>query len=1107
MKDKGMKKNTKVSQLILTLFFLSGFCGLLYEITWTRLISFILGNSTDAITITLAAFMGGLAIGGYAGGKVADRQTNPLRLYGILEGLVGLYALALPFLLRSTRPLLASFYQNAQTSPITMIMVKFAVCFAVLIIPTALFGAMIPLLSKFLVHRPDQVSSVVGKLYGLNLLGSTLGALATGLWLIPNLGVSKTIYLAVLIEFLICGWVVALSKILSKTAGGVEPTTPQSSTDILQPSLDTPRSSTDILQSGQDTAPDTDSNLRSPSHIIPVMAICGATAMIYEVAWTRAIIMMIGSTVYALSIILTAFIGGLALGSLLLARLLDKRKDLLLIFGLLQIGIGGAAISLATFFEKLSLIVIPIFSLFGNSFAALQSIELSGLFLLMLIPSMMLGILFPLLSTMYVRSARKNGDKFEMRDRPSFSVGGSVGSTFMANSLGAIAGVVASGLILIPAIGIQKTILATAVVNVLLGSSALLFCSSISTIKKAVAIPLALGCTLAFCFTQPQWNKALVSGGPYIYGRIYASLNRDPSTNMKDIVQNQSSLLFYQEDAQTTVAVKKDKTEQLFLQLNGKTDASSREDSCTQRLMAHIPLLLHPNPREVMVLGLGSGMTLNAAEKYPIEHLDCLEISPAVLKACSAYFNDVNGCALEDPRLRVIIRDGREHLALTDQKYDLIISQPSSPWIAGMSGLLTRDFFQLCKERLREHGICCVWFQTYNMDLPGSKSVAKAFGQVFPSMSIWEARPGVDYLILGSPDEIKVDYQLLRQKMAEERLQAELKSIGMPRPIDLMARFVMSEAGVSRYAKGSVPHTDDNSMLEFKTPKLLYRESMNTQMEALNALRGVDLASLLTVSAVSAAEAGSVAEADSSGEALIREALPKMFEAQKHYALAEVYLLKNMREEGARELKEAYLQDPEDTRIKDRYYRLLLATAATCTAKGMHEVAVQILQSAIKINPDGADAYLNLGLTYFNTGQFEAAIQQFQSALLAQPDNFQAHLNLGAAYLRSNRMEEAIQENLAVLRIKPDLVNAHFNLGIAYMRSNRIPQAIAEYQEALKYQPDYAEAHFNLGIAYQASGALDQAAREYEQTLRLKPDLPNVRQLLDQVQALLMQGV
>ncbi|MEW5800646.1 MAG: fused MFS/spermidine synthase [bacterium] len=1076
-----MKKNARISQLILTLFFLSGFCGLLYEITWTRLISIILGNSTDAISVTLAAFMGGMAIGGYAGGKAADRRAaNPLRLYGILEGLVALYALFLPFVLRSTRPLLASFYQNAQTDHITMVAVRFAICFVVLVIPTALFGAMIPVLSKFLVRQFDQLSGVVGKLYGLNLLGSTLGALATGLWLIPNLGVSKTIYLAVLIECLICGWVLALSRSVSEAADAAGTNQTAGTTDAAEDADKEPAEATGATASASRSAQDAVAPERKSSSslfILLGMALSGCLAMIYEVTWTRAVIMIIGSTVYAFSVILAAFIGGLALGSLFLARLFDKRKDLALIFGLIEIGVGGSALSLAPFFEKLSLIVIPVFSVFGTSFAALQAMELFGLFLLMLLPSLMLGALFPLLSTMYTRSISR--------------LGGGVGSTFMANSLGAIAGVIVSGLILIPAIGIQKTILAAALINVLLGSIALLFSPSLSIVKKSVAIPLAVGCTLLLCITQPEWNKALVSGGPYIYSRIYASLNREPGKSLSEIIQSQADLLFYQEDAQTTVSVKKDKAGQVFLQLNGKTDASSKEDECTQRLLAHIPLLLHSNPREVMVLGLGSGMTISAAEKYPVEHLDCLEISPAVLKACAACFNDLNGRALEDPRLRVVIGDGREHLALTDQKYDLIISQPSSPWIAGMAGLLTRDFFQLCKERLKEHGILCIWLQTYNMDLDSSKSVVKAFEQVFPRMSVWEARPGVDYLLLGGPDGIELDYRLLQQKMADESL--ELKAVGLKKPVDLMARFVMNEAGVKRFAEKAIPHTDDNSFLEFKTPKFLYRENMNAQLAALNALRGVDLASLLTV--VPDAEAGS-----------LTESLPKTFEAQKHYALGEMYLLKNMQEEGARELREAYLLAPDDTRIKEKYYRLLLTTAANCSVKGMHEVAAQILQAAIKVNPDGAEGYLNLGLAYFHSSQFQAAIEQFRAALTVQPGNFQAHLNLAAAYLRTGRMEESIQENLAALQIKPDLVNAHFNLGIAYMRTNRVSQAIAEYQDALKYQPDYAEAHFNLGIAYQTAGALDQAAREYEETLRLKPDIPNVRQLLDQVNTHLMYG-
>ncbi|MEW6381602.1 MAG: fused MFS/spermidine synthase [bacterium] len=1053
-----MAKNSKISQLILTLFFLSGFCGLLYEITWSRLIGLTLGNSTEAITATVAAFMAGMAIGGYAGGKVADRRINSLWLYGILEGLAGLYALALPFLLRLARPLLSSLYQNAQAGQSTMILARFAVCCAVLLVPAALFGAMLPLLSRFLIRQPDQFGNLIGKLYGLNLFGAALGALVSGLWLIPHLGVSKTIYLAALIEFLICGWVLILS--------GKE-------------GHDAVTSASAPAQTDGIDLPFRDSSPLSSPLILLAMALSGASALVYEITWTRAIIMIIGSTVYAFSLMLTAVIAGLALGSMCAARLIDRRKDLVLIFGLLEIGVGGATFGLAPFFEKLTLVVIPMFNLFGNNFAALQAIELSGLFFLMLLPSLLLGMIFPLMSTMYVRGT----------DRP----GGGVGATLMANSLGAVAGTVASGLFLIPAIGIQKTMLAASMVNVFLGSSALLFSPSLSGIKKAAAFPLAFGCGLLFFITQPEWNKALISGAPYVYGRVYAGLSRQGSgQSVKEIVLNQADLLFYQEDAQTTVSVKKDKGEQLFLQLNGKTDASSREDNCTQRLLAHIPLLLHPDPQQVMVLGLGSGVTLGAAEKYStVKHLDCIEISPAVIRA-AACFNEVNGRSLDDPRLRIIVGDGREHLALTDQKYDVIISQPCSPWIAGMSGLLTREFFQLCRERLNGTGLCCIWLQTCNLDMASSQSVVKAFGEVFPSLSIWEARPGIDYLLIGGTGEIKLDYQLVQRKMAGESLHRELKTVGLPRPDDLLARFVMSKEGAARYVQGACAHTDDTTWLEFHAPKLLYQETINEHLQALNALRGLDFASLLTAPA---AEAGS-----------LKDTLPKAFEAQKHYALAEMDLLRNKQEEGARKIKEAYLLDPADARIRERYYRLLLNAASNCSLKGMHEVAAQILQSAIRVNPDGFEGYLNLGLACFHTGQVQAAIQQFRLALLIQPDNEQAHLNLGACYLRAGNLEDSIQANLTALRIKPGLVNAHFNLGIAYMRSNRVAQAIAEYQEAIKYQPNYAEAHLNLGIAYQTSGAWDQAAREYEESLRLRPDLPNARQLLDQVQAVLRQG-
>ena len=210
--DKLMKENSKITVLVLTFFFLSGFCGLLYEITWTQLISLILGNSIYTIVAVLSSIMGGLAIGGYIGGKIVNNHYNPFRFYGILEGLLGLYALIFPILLRSTIPILQYVYQNADISETAMTVARFLVCFGILIIPAIFMGAMLPALSELLIYKFDHLSNILGKIYGLNLLGSMVGSLITGFYLVPAWGINKTIYLAVFIEFIICIWIFLLPK-------------------------------------------------------------------------------------------------------------------------------------------------------------------------------------------------------------------------------------------------------------------------------------------------------------------------------------------------------------------------------------------------------------------------------------------------------------------------------------------------------------------------------------------------------------------------------------------------------------------------------------------------------------------------------------------------------------------------------------------------------------------------------------------------------------------------------------------------------------------------------------------------------------------------------
>lgn len=1005
-----------------------------------------------AVVAVLSAIMGGLAIGGYMGGKIVDNHFNPLRLYGILEGLVGLYALIFPFLLKSTIPLLQYVYQDAQINQLVMATVRILVCFGILIIPAVLLGAMLPVLSKFFIFKFDHVSNHLGKLYGLNLLGSMVGSLATGFYFIPKWGLNKTIYLAVLIEFLICAWTFLLAKGIEEPICSAEKTKIPPSEILFRLFRD------------------------FPWIILLAMALSGAAAMVYELTWTRVANLLIGSSVYAFSLVLAAFIGGLAFGSLIFTRTLDKKKDLLLIFALLEIGIGGASLCLTPLFEKLPLLMVPLINLFSRNFALLQVVEFLGLFLLIFIPSSMIGAVFPLLSKIYLRNIKR--------------VGHSIGSVYMANGLGAVLGILAAGLILIPKIGIQKTILVAVVINIFIGSGALLFSFSLSRIKKSVAIPLIICCTLIFAYLQPAWNKTLMSSGSYIFAGLYAQVRNKTGQNLRETIEGQGNLLFYKEGMNTTVSVKKDRTGEVLLQMNGKNDASSKNDILIQKLIAHIPLLLHPNPQEVMVLGLGTGMSLDAAKRYPIKRLDCLEISPAVIEA-SHYFSNPNDHVLNDPRIRLIVGDGREHLTLSRQKYDAIISHPSNPWAAGMSDLLTLEFFQRCRARLKENGLCCVWLQVYNLPLNNVRGVVEAFHRVFPRMTIWETKPAVNYLLLGSKDEIKIDYHLLQQKMAAQELQSELKTLGIASPEDLIAHFIMNEEGVSLYAKGAIPHTDDNSFLAFQAPKSLYQETMDEQLEAFNALRGVNFSSL---------GIGFSHKTDSP------ESLAKIFEAQKIYALSEMYFLKNMPEDRIRHLREAYFIAPWNLRIKDTYYYLLLNIAARFNQKGMFEQAVQTFLTATQVKPEGIEGYLNLGLVYFHRGYFQTAIQHFQTALFQEPANIQALLNLGAAYLRQGDLEGAIRENKALLELKSDHADAHFNLGIAFMKSRMFMEAIQEYKEAIQYRPEYAEAHFNLAIVYKTTGALDQAVLECQQALRIKPGFTQARRFLDQMQIRLKQG-
>ena len=208
-------------------------------------------------------------------------------------------------------------------------------------------------------------------------------------------------------------------------------------------------------------------------------------------------------------------------------------------------------------------------------------------------------------------------------------------------------------------------------------------------------------------------------------------------------------------------------------------------------------------PGEVLVIGLASGITLGSAGRHPIEHLDCVEISPEAVEA-SHYFDHINYNILSDPRVELIIEDGRNHLALTNRKYDVIISEPSNPWIAGISDLFTLEFFQSCRQRLNPEGVVCVWLHAYDIEDKTFRSVINTFHTVFPCCTIWESWAGVDYFLIGSPKKIMVDYGTLVKRLQDEGISNDLGRIQVRNAADFLSGFVMDERGVQEYVQGRV---------------------------------------------------------------------------------------------------------------------------------------------------------------------------------------------------------------------------------------------------------------------------------------------------------------
>ena len=752
---------------------LSGAAALVYEVVWLRMLGLVVGHAVDALTAVLAAFMAGLALGAALFGRFAGRLRKPLAACAWLEGGVAAYAVLLPFALAAlpgaSLPLRAAFgfsYDGWSLS-------QTALACALLLPPTVLMGGTLPLLSQAAGGGHAAPARVAGALYALNTCGAVLGALAAGYWLLPTAGNRATGWIA-------AGANLAAAALLFAASRGA----PLARADAHNRAFDAERSS----------GPD------GPAWVVPAaMAVSGAAAMVFEVAWTRALSLVIGSSTYAFSAMLVAVLVSIAAGSAVYVWRWGGRPAGPAALGVIEAGVGGLAALALLGFERL-----PDFLLAGlrwsaePGWVALLQLALSAGVLL---PAMLfIGASFPCaLSATVVGGSR---------------VGRQVGRLYAANTAGAVAGVILGGLVLVPGWGVHAA-LKTAIVATLLLAAALLAVSGRGArrlVPAAASVVVAGAVVLA-----PTWDSRVMSSAPAVYAKTY--LGAGEGRRLSQIVAEET-VLFYRDGRSGTVAVTRQGPHTL-LRINGKIDAGTVRDMPTHLMLAHLPLLVHPSPRAVFILGLGSGVTAAAAARHPVERVDVLEIEPAVIEASRFFAGEQDG-ALDDPRVRVVIGDGRSFLLSAGPRYDVIISEPSNPWVQGMAGLFSAEFFALAKERLRPGGMMLQWVQSYNLVPDDLKMVVATFRTAFPATSVWEPTPG-DFLLLGSVEPAPLDLGRLRARWeALPRVRADFERLGIRDWAGMLGFFALGEDDAARLGAGAGLNTDDRLPLEFSAPRSLY---------------------------------------------------------------------------------------------------------------------------------------------------------------------------------------------------------------------------------------------------------------------------------------------
>ena len=766
-------------------------------------------------------------------------------------------------------------------------------------------------------------------------------------------------------------------------------------------------------------------------------AVAGFCATAYAVLWTRILISFLGNSAYAFSVTLVACLIGIAAGSFLSATIARRVKPLLNLFGLVQIGIG--------------LSVVLFMPLFGNLYGISQGLQVAfGVgrfwefvpgFILMIVSTILIGASFPLARRICIAAEPQS-------------------TIYRFSTIGALLGSLCAGFFLIPLIGVRSSILLTAGLNAVVGCALILRNSEQSQIFSGTAIGGAI-LTVGVGAMLLLWGSAsaLLKNGTFWTQRISDTLVQQTETV----------------DANIATFMDDEGIHRIYVD-NDEIVDTSRQKSVSHRVVAHLPLLLHPNPERGLVFGFGMGITSYAMTQHDVR-VDVVEYPRGLIETARKHFTNVNSNILDSSLFNHMFNDERSYLLMTPHRYDVISMGALHPMASSRAAnLYAADFYRWCKRILTEDGIICQWIPLQRMPEASLKIVMRTFIEVFPNTTIWYKYTPDFAILIGTPERLKIDYKRFMERSQIPRVHKALASDDLD-GISLLDSFMMGEKAIRAYALDAPIHTHNHPRLEFFHPRALVGTA-HKNIEGLAKHRERVTPYLTNYGATMSDKVG------------VRKRINLYFGATQKLVEGQIEYAKGAYEKAVGVLNQAVAINPDDNTV-----RYNLGAAVALANKDYQEElkrTEKALKQMLQSNPRDAQKQVELGITYELQGELAKSADAFEEALKYEPNRLELYSLLGPIYERQERYDEALRTYERLERLDPNLPAIVFGAmaSIYHFHKKMFPEALKYAQKALAVDADSWRVHNLLGNIYGDKQEFSRAADAFNGAMRLAPNEP-----------------